>query len=58
MSATSLGGTPLLNRICQAMPLSTESNALVKSSMHMYNVVPLFHADSQTRRRLNNQLVS
>ena len=53
MRATSFWGTPLLSKICQARLLSTESNAFVRSNMQMYGVLPLFQADSQTRRRLN-----
>ena len=49
MRATSFEGTPLLNRVCHAMSLSTESKALVRSSMHRYSVLCLLYADSHNR---------
>ena len=57
MRATSFEGTPLLNRICQAMSLSTESKALVRSSMHRYSVLCLLYADSHTNRKLKRASV-
>ena len=53
MRATSFGGAPLLSKICQAISLSTESKALVRSSMHMCRVWPLSQAPLHRRRKLN-----
>ena len=57
ISATNLGGTPLLSRICHAMCQSTESKALVRSNIQRNRVLCLFHADSQTRCKLNSKSV-
>ena len=53
MRATSFGGAPLLSKICQAISLSIESKALVRSSMHMCIVWPLSQAPLHRRRKLN-----
>ncbi len=53
MRATSFGGAPLLSKICQAISLSTESKALVRSSMQMCRVWPLSQAPLHRRRKLN-----
>ena len=53
MRATRFGGAPLLSKICQAISLSTESKALVRSSMHMCRVWPLSQAPLHRRRKLN-----
>ena len=57
MRVTSLSGTPLLCRICQAMSLSTESKALVRSNMHKKIVLRLLYADSQSSRKLKRASV-
>ena len=55
MRATSFGvfgGARLLSRICQAISRSTESKALVRSSIHVCRVLGLSHAPLHRRRRL------
>ncbi len=53
MRATSFGGAPLLSKICQAISLSTDSKALVRSSIQMCRVWPLSQAPLHRRRKLN-----
>ena len=56
MSAITIGVAPVLSKICQAISLSTESKALVRSSIHMlvWRVWPLSHVPLHTRCKLNS----
>ncbi len=53
MRVTSFGVAPLLSKICQAISLTTESKALVRSSIQVWRVWPLSHAPINRRRKLN-----